>query len=207
MNAIIGKDDTKNRLVLTPSLLMRLFEWCHEDAKDDVAMHNAFENIIAFSDGVNPLSMEDYEIIIRDANAGSTDAPDEEEPKYDVETPEGEPQVNGELCNQLENIVASYHEGGIGGNQCYDCIQDAFANNEQTCSEPQISCNDIDTYTDSFCCENCCQNNCNCEDGMTFTIDCNTGSLSDASQPVVAKEELPAGTLEQIKQIVALGGL
>lgn len=56
-----------NKVLLTPSLLMRLFEWCHEDAKDDVAMHYAFENIIAFTDGTNVLDMEDYESIIKNA--------------------------------------------------------------------------------------------------------------------------------------------
>lgn len=55
-------------IILTPSLLMRLFEWCHEDAKDDVAMHRAFEKIIAFSDGTNPLNMDCYDCIIADSD-------------------------------------------------------------------------------------------------------------------------------------------
>ena len=209
MSSVIGQDDTKNKLVLTPSLLMRLFEWCHEDAKDDVAMHYAFENIIAFSDGVNPLSMEDYEIIIRDANAGSTDKPEEDEvkeepaPTYDLPLPNGDTQVNHELCQALRNAVDSYYEGGINGNTCYDAIQKAFDSNEQcdNCCQPQISYNDIETYTDGFKTGECCAEPG--VEGFTLTINCDDGTLCNS--PCEKKEEeLPEDTLKQIEQIVSL---
>lgn len=51
-------------IIMTFSLLMRLFEWCHEDAKDDVEMHEAMEKIVSFSDGINPLNIDSYEAII-----------------------------------------------------------------------------------------------------------------------------------------------
>lgn len=51
-------------LVLSFSLLMRLFEWCHEDAKDDIDMHKAMEKLVAFSDGRTPLTIDCYEAIV-----------------------------------------------------------------------------------------------------------------------------------------------
>ena len=43
------KQEAKN-IIMSPSLLMRLFEWCHEDANDDVDLHKALENIMSFND-------------------------------------------------------------------------------------------------------------------------------------------------------------
>ena len=57
------KQEAKN-IIMSPSLLMRLFEWCHEDAKDDVDMHKALENIMSFNDGINPLKIDVYDCII-----------------------------------------------------------------------------------------------------------------------------------------------
>lgn len=61
----LGKTNEKN-LVLSFSLLMRLFEFMHEDAKDDVAMHKVMEKLVAFSDGVTPLNMNVYDLLIAD---------------------------------------------------------------------------------------------------------------------------------------------
>ena len=135
--------DAGKKIILTPSLFMRLLEWSKEDAKDDIALHQVFEKVMAFTDGTNPVGIDCYDAIVKDA-CGSSLPKDEEEPCYDCQTAKGEPKVNGELCDQLENIVASYHEGGICGNQCYDSIQDAFANNEQ-----QVCCNDIECIAPS----------------------------------------------------------
>lgn len=57
-------ETSDKNIVLSFSLLMRLFEWCHEDAKDDVEMHKAMEKIIAFSDGKTPLTIDCYEAIV-----------------------------------------------------------------------------------------------------------------------------------------------
>lgn len=57
------KQEAKN-IIMSPSLLMRLFEWCHEDAQDDVDMHKALENIMSFNDGINPLKIDVYDSII-----------------------------------------------------------------------------------------------------------------------------------------------
>lgn len=61
------KNSDKN-LVISFSLLMRLFEWCHEDAKDDVEMHKVMEKLVAFNDGVNPLTIDVYDCLIDNVN-------------------------------------------------------------------------------------------------------------------------------------------
>lgn len=84
-------------LVLSFSLLMRLFEWCHEDAKDDVAMHKVMEKLVAFSDGRTPLTIDCYEAIIADAPTKD----DKEEPK---KAGEDEILSAGELGSCLANV-------------------------------------------------------------------------------------------------------
>lgn len=59
------------------------------------------------------------------------DGYESKEPVYDDMTEDGEPQVNGELANGLENIVASYREGGISGEHCKDSIDNLFDENEK----------------------------------------------------------------------------
>ena len=59
------KSSEKN-LVISFSLLMRLFEWCKEDAKDDVDLHKVMEKLVAFNDGVNPLKIDVYDCLIAD---------------------------------------------------------------------------------------------------------------------------------------------
>ena len=56
MSGLYNSSNKCSKLVLTPSLLMRMFEWCHEEAKNDVAMHKMMEKIVAFNDGINPLT-------------------------------------------------------------------------------------------------------------------------------------------------------
>ena len=133
-----SKKSDKN-IILSASLLMRLMEFAKEDAKDDVALHQVLENIMAFSDGTNPLTIAEYDNIVADATGSTLDkeeTPDEEEcedceANYDLPMDNGETQVNGNLVDELENAVDSYHEGGISGNDCYDAIQQAFDRNEQ----------------------------------------------------------------------------
>lgn len=66
------KQEAKN-IIMSPSLLMRLFEWCHEDAQDDVDMHKALENIMSFNDGINPLKIDVYDCIIPETVKAESD--------------------------------------------------------------------------------------------------------------------------------------
>lgn len=50
-------------LTLNMPLLIRLLEWAREDAKDDLALHRAAENMAALFDR-EPLMMEDYAKIV-----------------------------------------------------------------------------------------------------------------------------------------------
>jgi len=61
-----NKPSKDKNLVVSFSLLMRLFEWCKEDAKDDVDLHKMMEKLVAFNDGVNPLTIDVYDCLISD---------------------------------------------------------------------------------------------------------------------------------------------
>lgn len=66
------------KIILTPSLFMRLLEWSKEDAKDDIALHQVFEKVMAFTDGTNPVGIECYDALVKDA-CGSSLSEDETE--------------------------------------------------------------------------------------------------------------------------------
>lgn len=84
----------EKNLILSFSLLMRLFEWCHEDAKDDVAMHKAMEKLVAFNDGVNPLTIDVYDCVVAGANDGQ----------------ESDKNMGTEENNNQENQIDDYIE-------------------------------------------------------------------------------------------------
>lgn len=48
---------------LSVPLFIRMLEWAREDAKDDMALHKATENMTALEDG-KPLDMDDYNSIV-----------------------------------------------------------------------------------------------------------------------------------------------
>lgn len=161
-----SKKSDKN-IILSASLLMRLMEFAKEDAKDDVALHQVLENIMAFSDGTNPLTIAEYDNIVADATGSSLSKDEEDdaecedcEANYDLPMDNGETQVNGNLVDELENAVDSYHEGGISGNDCYDAIQQAFDRNEQNVMNniQQMPATEYEINMDngSVCDGNCC---------------------------------------------------
>ena len=69
-NGLVSSVKSDKNIILSFSLLMRLFEWCHEEAKNDVAMHKVMEKIVAFNDGINPLTIDTYDVIVANANDG-----------------------------------------------------------------------------------------------------------------------------------------
>lgn len=69
-NGLVSSVKSDKNIILSFSLLMRLFEWCHEEAKNDVAMHKMMEKIVAFNDGINPLTIDTYDVIVANANDG-----------------------------------------------------------------------------------------------------------------------------------------
>ena len=51
---------------------MRIMEWCHEDTKDDVELHKVMEKLIAFNDGINPLTIDVYDCLIDGVELSNT---------------------------------------------------------------------------------------------------------------------------------------
>lgn len=104
----LGKSNEKN-LILSFSLLMRLFEFMHEDAKDDVAMHKVMEKLVAFSDGTNPLTMDVYDCLIADVQTkddGEMSSDEDLQMAYDLGQ---ECAINGEelsSCGRDYSMVA-----------------------------------------------------------------------------------------------------
>lgn len=70
-NSLSDSLPNDKNIVLSFSLLMRLFEWCHEDAKDDLDMHKVMEKLVAFSDGHTPLKIDVYDCLIKDVQEPS----------------------------------------------------------------------------------------------------------------------------------------
>lgn len=71
MSGMNKKSNDKN-IIVSFSLLMRLFEFMHEDAANDVDMHKVMEKLVAFSDGVNPLTMDVYDCLVADVKPQET---------------------------------------------------------------------------------------------------------------------------------------
>lgn len=57
--------EAKN-IILSSSLLMMLLEWAAKQGENDMALHQALENIMSFNDGVNPLKIDCFNIIVPD---------------------------------------------------------------------------------------------------------------------------------------------
>lgn len=58
------EDTTSNSIKLSIPLLIRMMEYAREDAKDDMDLHFAAENMIELAKDNNTLSMKDYAKII-----------------------------------------------------------------------------------------------------------------------------------------------
>lgn len=99
------KPSKDKNLVISFSLLMRLFEWCHEDAKDDVAMHKVMEKLVAFNDGVNPLTIDVYDCVVAEANDGQ-ESDESTQSDYNNAYELGVEQA--ELGNELSNNGRDY---------------------------------------------------------------------------------------------------
>ena len=101
------------KIILTPSLFMRLLEWSKEDAKDDIALHQVFEKVMAFTDGTNPIGIECYDALVKDACGSSLDDKEEGCPE--------ECPVNYSYCVNPEEI---------------DCVAPSACANVIDCTEP-----------------------------------------------------------------------
>ena len=55
--------EAKN-IIVSPSLMMRLLEWASEQGDNDMVLHQALENMMSFTDGVNPLKIDCFNVIV-----------------------------------------------------------------------------------------------------------------------------------------------
>lgn len=59
--------EAKN-IIVSPSLMMRLLEWASEQGDNDMVLHQALENMMSFTDGVNPLKIDCFNVIVPEAS-------------------------------------------------------------------------------------------------------------------------------------------
>lgn len=105
-NCLVKSMTSDKNIVVSASLLMRLFEFCHEEAKNDVSMHKVLEKMMAFTDGINPLTIDTYEAIIANVNDGQES--DEESDKDDLDNAYDLGAQQAELGNELSDDGRDY---------------------------------------------------------------------------------------------------
>ena len=55
--------EAKN-IIVSSSLMMMLLEWASKQGDNDMALHQALENLMSFTDGVNPLKIDCFNVIV-----------------------------------------------------------------------------------------------------------------------------------------------
>jgi len=68
IDKLLEKTNKLDTVLVDIPLLIRLLEWAHEDAKNDMQLHKVAENLITLSEEGKSLSMEDYTAAIKDAD-------------------------------------------------------------------------------------------------------------------------------------------
>ena len=57
------QEKTKN-IIVSSSLMMMLLEWASKQGDNDMVLHQALENLMSFTDGVNPLKIDCFNVIV-----------------------------------------------------------------------------------------------------------------------------------------------
>lgn len=55
--------EAKN-IIVSSSLMMMLLEWASKQGDNDMVLHQALENLMSFTDGVNPLKIDCFNVIV-----------------------------------------------------------------------------------------------------------------------------------------------
>lgn len=191
--------DAGKKIILTPSLFMRLLEWAKEDAKDDIALHQVFEKIMAFTDGTNPVGIECYDALIKDATGSSLPPESDEEDLANAEEMGKQCATCGADLSDVDysdvgSIIMQDKDNGYGAS---NAELEKFWNGYETgcCVNPQ----DIECVAPS-----CCQNITPAVDGMTITIDSEDGACCDGAEECCV-EEIPTEYDAQVEDIIKLG--
>ena len=78
--------EAKN-IIVSSSLMMMLLEWASKQGDNDMVLHQALENLMSFTDGVNPLKIDCFNVIVP------------EDTKYEPsEVPEDWSDIEGGEC-------------------------------------------------------------------------------------------------------------
>lgn len=178
--------DDKN-IIISMSLLMRLFEFMHEEAQDDVAMHNVMEKIISFNDGVNPLTMEDYDLLISDAQTK------EEEPTEEIATDEDMTKAHniGEFMADNDVNLSNIEYSDVG-----ELLKVANG------TECGASNGELEQFWKGYEGTDCI-NGCEITKSPSFNccVDTQTGSMCDGDK-VCSQEELSDELVSEIENII-----
>ena len=164
----MGKTNDKN-IIISMSLLMRLFEFMHEDAKDDVAMHNVMEKIVAFTDGINPLTMEVYDSLI----SGSETKEEDEATEDDMDSAYNLGKSMANCCADMHNvdysdvgkIITTVKDDGYGAsNGELEQFWNGYEDCDKTpcCSEYDVDMSQYDGEPTTFtlCATDDCYDDC-----------------------------------------------
>lgn len=55
--------EAKN-IIVSSSLMMMLLEWASKQGDNDMVLHQALENLMSFTDGINPLKIDCFNVIV-----------------------------------------------------------------------------------------------------------------------------------------------
>lgn len=189
----MGKTNDKN-IIISMSLLMRLFEFMHEDAKDDVAMHNVMEKIVAFTDGINPLTMEVYDSLI----SGSETKEEDEATEDDMDSAYNLGKSMANCCVDMQNvdysdvgkIITTVKDDGYGAS---NGELEQFWNGYENCNEIetlQPSCfSNYDVDMSQYDCK-----------PTTFTI-CADDECYDNEEECC---DIPVESIDEIEKIITI---
>lgn len=183
----INKSNEKN-IIISMSLLMRLFEFMHEDAKDDVSMHKVMEKIIAFTDGTNPLTMDVYDSLISDVDISDESTEDDMDTAYDVGNSIADCDIDmaDVRYSDVGKIISAIKNNGYGASndelEQFWCGYDDCGET-QCCSEYDVDMSQYDGKPTTFtlCADDDCYDDCR-------ETDC----------------DIPNETIDEIKKIITI---
>ena len=195
LNNALNKDNSKN-LILSFSLLMRLMEWCHEDAEDDVAMHKVMEKLVAFSDGVNPLKIDVYDCLINDVESKNKAKSCED--YSNIETLRGSccsnMYSNDEDLQNAYELGQEYAENDIelsSDGRDYSLVAGEIITDEKD-NGYGASNSELEQFWQGY--DDC---------GTVISLDCVEDEYNDCVEDEYC-EDIPSDTLEQINKIISI---
>lgn len=103
-------------IVLTMPLLMKLLEWSHESVQSDEDLHKVMEKIISFTDGINPLTFDTFELIIADVKSNEYANDEDMTSAYDLGQRQAENgmDLTNDLTRNAASMITAMKDNGYG---------------------------------------------------------------------------------------------